>query len=168
MRCTQHTEYTDSRHPFFVGTRQRGLKRHCHEIFVSGFFHESVYPPAPEYPIRIVSNFCENSRRYSQVKVHHQYQRHRWQIFHWCQRHQWQILPPVSLVLLIPVANLLPVTPAAYLPPVSKTMAANNGSEYLRKFSKKFETALMVYSGAWGNLIHEKNQKTKISWHCPF
>ncbi len=24
------------------------------------------------------------------------------------------------------------------------------------------------YSGAWGKLIHEKNQKQKISWHCPF
>jgi hypothetical protein len=40
--------------------------------------------------------------------------------------------------------------------------------EYFRKFSKKFETALVVYSGAWGKLIHEKNQKRKISWHCPF
>jgi hypothetical protein len=28
--------------------------------------------------------------------------------------------------------------------------------EYLRKFSKKFQTALTVYSGAWGKLIHEK------------
>jgi hypothetical protein len=35
--------------------------------------------------------------------------------------------------------------------------------EYLREFSKKFETALMVYSGPWGKLIHEKNQKQKIS-----
>jgi len=26
----------------------------------------------------------------------------------------------------------------------------------------------MVYSGAWGKLIHEKNQKSKISWRCPF
>jgi hypothetical protein len=26
----------------------------------------------------------------------------------------------------------------------------------------------MVYSGAWGKLTHEKNQKSKISWHCPF
>ncbi len=26
----------------------------------------------------------------------------------------------------------------------------------------------MVYSGAWGKLNHEKNQKQKISWHCPF
>ncbi len=40
--------------------------------------------------------------------------------------------------------------------------------EYLREFSKKFETALLVYSGAWGKLIHEKKQKSKISWHCPF
>ncbi len=40
--------------------------------------------------------------------------------------------------------------------------------EYLREFSKKFELAVKVYSDAWGKLIHEKNQKSKISWHCPF
>jgi hypothetical protein len=40
--------------------------------------------------------------------------------------------------------------------------------EYRREFSKKFETVLMGYSGAGGKLIHEKNQKQKISWHCPF
>ncbi len=39
--------------------------------------------------------------------------------------------------------------------------------KYLRQFSKKFETVLMEYSGARGKLIHEKNQKQKISWHCP-
>ncbi len=27
---------------------------------------------------------------------------------------------------------------------------------------------MVLYSGAWGKLIHEKNQKQKISWHCPF
>ncbi len=26
----------------------------------------------------------------------------------------------------------------------------------------------MVYSGDLGKLINEKNQKSKISWHCPF
>ncbi len=26
----------------------------------------------------------------------------------------------------------------------------------------------MEYSGAGGKLIPEKNQKQKISWHCPF
>ncbi len=34
--------------------------------------------------------------------------------------------------------------------------------------TKKFEMALMVYSEAWGKLIHEKYLKSKISWHCPF
>ncbi len=40
--------------------------------------------------------------------------------------------------------------------------------EYLREFSKKFEMNLMLFSGAWGKVIHEKNRKQKISWHCPF
>jgi hypothetical protein len=40
--------------------------------------------------------------------------------------------------------------------------------EYPRECSTKFETALMVYSGSWGKLIHEKKQKSKISLHCPF
>ncbi len=35
-------------------------------------------------------------------------------------------------------------------------------------FRKKFETALVGYSEASGKLIHEKNLKSKISWHCPF
>ncbi len=34
--------------------------------------------------------------------------------------------------------------------------------------SKKCQTAIMGYSGAWGKPIHEKNLKSKISWHCPF
>jgi hypothetical protein len=40
--------------------------------------------------------------------------------------------------------------------------------EYLREFSKKIEMILMLFSGAWGKVIHEKNLKQKISWHCPF
>jgi hypothetical protein len=40
--------------------------------------------------------------------------------------------------------------------------------EYFREFSKKFGTVLMEYSGTGGKLIHEKNQKQKISLHCPF
>ncbi len=40
--------------------------------------------------------------------------------------------------------------------------------EYLRKFSKKFEMTLLLFSGAWGKVIHEKHLKQKISWHCPF
>ncbi len=33
--------------------------------------------------------------------------------------------------------------------------------EYLREFLKKFETALMGYSGAWGKLIHEKKPEVE-------
>ncbi len=33
--------------------------------------------------------------------------------------------------------------------------------EYLRKFLKKFEMTLMVYSGAGGKLIHEKTRSPK-------
>jgi hypothetical protein len=35
--------------------------------------------------------------------------------------------------------------------------------EYLREFSKKFETVLLGYSGAGGKMFDEKNQKRKIS-----
>ncbi len=40
--------------------------------------------------------------------------------------------------------------------------------EYLREFSKKFEMILILLSGAWGKVIHEKNLKQKNLWHCPF
>ncbi len=104
------------------------FKGQCHEIFCFWFFSMNQFPPAPEYPISTVTNFFQSSRRYSQVKVHHRYQQHRWQICHRChrhwrpnchryhqhrqqichqyQRHRWQILPPVSLVLLIPVSTI--------------------------------------------------------------
>jgi hypothetical protein len=36
------------------------------------------------------------------------------------------------------------------------------------RISKKFKTVLIKYSGAEGKLIHAKNQKLKISPHCPF
>jgi hypothetical protein len=49
--------------------------------------------------------------------------------------------------------------------PVSTTLVVHLE---LEEFSKKFEMALMGYSGALGKLIHEKNLKSKISWHCPF
>ncbi len=87
------------------------LKGRCHEIFCFRFFSWITFPQAPDNNIRIISNFFENSRRYSQVKVHHvanlppvsmtpvancrRYQRHRQQNF-----------ATSSLVLLTPVANL--------------------------------------------------------------
>ncbi len=68
------------------------LKGQCHENFCFRFFHESS-SPKPLNNTRVISNFVENSHRYSQVKMD---QRHR--------------LLPVLPVLLIPVANLPPVS----------------------------------------------------------
>ncbi len=39
----------------------------------SGFFHESVSPPALEYPIEAILNFYENSQRYLQFSVYRRY-----------------------------------------------------------------------------------------------
>jgi hypothetical protein len=51
-------------------TRGNSLKGQCHEIFDFRFSSWISFPQAPEYSIRAVSNFFENSRRYLQPKVH--------------------------------------------------------------------------------------------------
>ena len=56
------------------------LKGTVSRDFLLLVFFMNQFPPAPEYSIKTVSNFFENSRRYSQVNVHHRYQRHRRQI----------------------------------------------------------------------------------------
>jgi hypothetical protein len=113
-------------------------------IYIFAFKFTLRYLQPDIYPI--VCHRCRWHRR----QICHRYQKQYW---NW-----WQNLPPLSL---IPAANLPPVRCRWYRWCILSC-------EYLREFSKKFETALMVYSGAWGKLIHEKNQKQKISWHCPF
>ncbi len=118
------------------------LKGHCHEIFCFWFFFMNQFPPAPEYSIRTVSNFFENSRRYSQLKVDHRCRWHRWQMkkifnkknfnnfvgtpvdsrvniyIHFClQVHfkvsaAWYCSHCLPPVLLTPVVNLPPVSTA--------------------------------------------------------
>ncbi len=117
-------------HYFWTGCCACLLKGQCHEIFDFWFFSRISFPQAPEYTIRVVSNFFENSRRYSQLKVCHRGQMQKifnhksfhylvwtpvWSIVnlwkHFCQVHfkvsaAWycfHYLPPVSLT---PVANL--------------------------------------------------------------
>ncbi len=144
VQCTESNSAPRCSTPQWIPNRKGTLSRD----FLLLVFFMNQFPPAQDYPIRTVSNFFQNSRRYSQVKVHHRYQRHRWQICHQCQwhrrqnwsqyqqhrkqichryqRHRRQILPPVSLVLLILVANLplVSTTPAANFPSVSTTLGA--------------------------------------------
>jgi hypothetical protein len=178
-------------------------------FFCFRFFSWIIFPQVPENNIKVISNFCENSRRYSQLKVHHRYQRHQWkiwppvplvllipvchrcqryrqQICPWCRWHRWRIMGIISDCWHLKV-NLKQKCELYYhkvskqnkkdfagwrfftYAPVSMTPVVQFSCEYLRKFLKTFETALMVYSGAWGKLIHEKNLTSKkISWHCPF
>ncbi len=56
------------------------LKGQCHEIFDFWFFSWISFPQAPEYITGAFSNFFENSRRYSQLMVHHRCRWHRWQM----------------------------------------------------------------------------------------
>ena len=74
-------------------------------------------------------------------------------------------MPPVSLT---PVANLPPVstTQGELVAKFATGVIATGGKSpvaNLREFSKKFEMILMLLSGAWGKVIHEKNLKQKIS-----
>jgi hypothetical protein len=65
----------------------------------------------------------------------------------------------LPLVLLTPAANLPPLslTSVAYWPPASTTPVV------LAVHLEKFEMTLLLFSGAWGKVIHEKNLKQKIS-----
>ncbi len=194
------------------------LKGQCHEIFCFWFFLWISFPPAPEYPIRTVSNFFENSRRYSQVKVHHRCQRHRWQIRHRCQWHRWQIAAGINdtggkfatgindtggkfchqfplcswhrwqIIRTISGCRHLKVNYVNsttqrcpnkilknslledffHLPPVSLTPVVHLEPRISPRIFEKNRNGRNAILRCLGKLIHEKNQKSKISWHCPF
>ncbi len=176
---------------FFYSNHHHVLKRQCHEIFdVSFFYSWTSFPQAPEYPIRMVSSFFENSLRYSQGKwknsairkvlivlfgpfcsrvnilIHFCFQVHFKQsdivpiICHWC----WLPVANIPQVLLIPVS----LTPVANLPlvstppavPVAKYRWCNLTCEYPENF-QKYWMNLMLFSGAWGKLIQWKKPESK-------
>ncbi len=236
-KLTITSPYVDS-NTFTMGnpTPESTLKGQCHEIFCFWFFSRISFPQAPDYTIRAVSNFFENSRRYSQLKVCHRCRWRRWQmekIFnqknfnyfvwtplgsrvniytHFCLQvffkesaawYFFYILPPVSThgwqicrrgrwyqwqfaTGVVDTGGKFAAgivdTGGKFATSINNTSKTGGKicrrcrwyrwctltSEYLREFSKKCEMVLMGYSGAEGKLTHEKNQKQKISWHCPF
>ncbi len=117
------------------------LKVQYHKIFCIRFFSWVSFPPALEYPIRTISIFFENSRRYLLVKVHTRYQQHRCQCHrgqnsHPYKGHWQQIKPPVLLVLLIPVANLPPVSTIMAVAPLTLVAIATGINNTGGKFGK--------------------------------
>ncbi len=57
-----------------------GIKGAVSRDFLFLVLFTNQFPPAPEYCGKTVSNFFENSWRYSQLKVCHRCQQHRWQM----------------------------------------------------------------------------------------
>ncbi len=123
--------------------------------------------------------------------MHHWYQPHRRQNCHRYQRHWQQILPPaipvanweqyqaaetlkwtwrqkcIYRLTLLPKGfqtkklKLLWLTIFCICHRCQRHRWQTLSCEYLLEFLKKLETALMVYSGAWGKLIHEKTRSLK-------
>ncbi len=62
--------FTNVGRTIYVEITWEFLKGQCHEIFDFRFSIWIGFPQAPGYTIRAVSNFLQNSRRYSQFKVH--------------------------------------------------------------------------------------------------
>jgi hypothetical protein len=155
----------------------QSLKEQCHEIFELGFSWIR-FPPTSEYPNRTVSNFFENSRRYSQLKVHHRCCWHRWQINKIFNQqikkknfeHLWVVESTCRCIFFFKFTFRCQQSDS--VPIICHRCHwyqwCTLTCEYLREFLKKFEMTLMLLSEAWGKMIHEKKQKHKISWHCPF
>ncbi len=111
------------------------LKGQCHEIFDFWFFSWISFPQASEYTTTAISNFFENSRRYSRLKVHHRCQRHRWQmekIFKQkkCNNFVWapigsRVNRYINFCLQVHFKVSVAWYCFHYLPPVSTTPAEN-------------------------------------------
>ncbi len=146
----------------------RNLKGQCHEIFCFWFFSWISFPPAPEYSIKTVSNFSKirwdiRSSRFatgvndtggkwkksSIRKILIILFGHLWVVEKTCVYFCLQVHFQVSAAWYC----------SDYLPPVSLTPVVHLDLRISPR---------MLLSGALGKVIHEKNLKQKISWHCPF
>ncbi len=146
-------------------------KGQCHEIFDFWFFSRISFPKASEFTIR-AANFFENSRRYSQLMVHHRCRWHRWQmekIFNQKNLNNFVGTPldsRVNIYITFCLQGHLKVSAAWYIIPIICHRCrwhrwCTLTCEYLREFSEKFEMTLMLYSGASGKVIHEKTWSKK-------
>ncbi len=155
MHSSEKFQYLQQRDDVLHKNPVQNLKGQWHEIFDFWFFSWISFPQAPEYTIRAVSNFFENSRRYSQFNVHYRCRWHRWQLkFAAVVIDTNYNLPPASLT---PAANMLPVslTPVANLPIVSTTQA---------ELVEKFAASVVDTGGApWPANISAKFWK-RLKW----
>ncbi len=166
--------------------KPRSLKGQCHEIFCFWFFYWISFPQASDYTIRAVSNFFENSRRYSQLKVCHRCQRHRWQMEKTFKQKNFNnfVCSPlgsrVNIYINFCLQVHLKVSAAWYCCHYFAAGVVDTGGKFatgvvggapwlanisanFRKKSKQSKWNTLGLGGNW----FLKNQKQKISWYCP-
>ncbi len=68
----------------------------------------------------------------------------------------------------IRAVSTTPAVLVANVPPVSLIPVVHLDLRIFSRIFENFEMTLMLLSGAWGKMIHERNLKQKILWHCPF
>ncbi len=161
-------------HPNLLPTLSRNLdfcpnlKGQCHEIICFRFFSWIFFPQAPEITLgsfRILSKIRGEIRKWRcTTGINDTGGR--------------QILPLVLLALLKPGGKFATgvnegnSTTQSCSKKIMKTFLIEDffichwcqqhrwctlSCKYPREFSKKFETTLIVYTGAWGKLIHKKS-----------
>ncbi len=148
-------------------------------------FSRTSFPQASDYTIRAVSNFFENSRRYSQLKVCHRCQRHRWQMEKTLKQKNFNnfVLTPLGSRINMYINfcfqvhfkvsaawycchYLLPVstTPVANLPPVSLIPVAITG---VVVSGGKFATGIVDTGGKFAAGINNASENgEKICHRC--
>ncbi len=104
-------------------------------------------PKPPKNDVSVISNFFKNS----QVKVHHCYQRHRWQIMGTIPD-CWHLKVNFKRKQICLYVN-----------------STTQRCEHFREFSKKIETVhtFTLHSGAWGKLILKKTWSRKSHGTVP-
>ncbi len=70
-----------------LGMELHGTRNGAMRFFASCFFMNHLSPKALKNNNSAIEIFCENSRRYSQLKVHR-----RWSTCHQCRWHRWWTL----------------------------------------------------------------------------
>ncbi len=134
------TKMSNTAHKVFSSNR---YKETVSRDILLQFFHEFIFPQAPENNIRVIYNFLTNSSRSTTginntvgkfCHLNHWCRLYRWQICHQGQRYLWKIY-----ILIL-------------LPKGVKT-------KQLKLFLLKIFSTCHLCQG---------HLKSKISWHCPF
>ncbi len=133
---------------FLSGAIQMGFKWSLTPDFELRFFSWISVPQAHKYYNGAVLNFFENSRRYSRINVYCRCKQHRRKAFQRCQRHRRKIYRRCRLqnILTKFISNFFIFFRQCHWHRWQTFIR-----DYLREFSKKFETIPIGYSEAGGD-----------------